>query len=455
MSSPGATAPDGLRLGQWIGRSWWLLVLPVTVDCAASQQPAHEERLALASEIETELLTELDAWYPRVIDAEHGGFLTAFTYAWEPTDSQDKMIVTQSRHLWTLSTVGAAYPDRTDYARLAGHGFEFLRDNMWDDEFGGFFQTVTRAGEPVLNRQGELQKTLYGNAFAIYGLAAYYDFSDDPAALQLAQQAFAWLETHAHDPVGGGYFQPLARDGTPTKTGYPKDYNSGIHILEALAELYTAWPDDQVRERLTEMFHIIRDTVTTDGGYLNLYFDASWSHVSYRDSSDAVIRENIGRDHVSPGHDIETAYLLLEAADVMGIGDDTTTHGIAKRLTDHTLEAGWDAEAGGVYDVGYYFAGDDSLTIVADTKEWWGQAEAMHTLAIMANLYPDDPHDYFQRFREQWDYIKTNLIDPEHGGWFTSGLDKDPDSRTSKKSQIWKGNYHTVRSLLGSLGRLQ
>lgn len=455
MSTPGSTTPARPRRGQWIARSWWLLLLPVTVDCAASQQPTNEERLALATEIETELLAEFDAWYPRVMDEEHGGFLTDFTYAWEPTDSQDKMIVTQSRHLWTLSEIGAAYPDRTDYARLAAHGFEFLRDSMWDGEFGGFFQTVTRAGEPVPDQDGELQKTLYGNAFAIYGLAAYAEFSGDPTALALAQQAFAWLETHAHDPVGKGYFQPLARDGTPTTSDHPKDYNSGIHILEALAELYTAWPDEQVQERLTEMFHIIRDTVTTDTGYLNLYFDANWSHLSYRDSSEAVIRENIGQDHVSPGHDIETAFLLLEAAHALGIEDDTATHRIAKRLTDHTLETGWDAEVGGVYDVGYYFAGDDSLTIIADTKEWWAQAEAMHTLAIMANLYPEDPHDYFGRFREQWEYIKTNLIDPEHGGWFTSGLDKNADSRTSKKGQVWKGNYHIVRSLLGSLRQLR
>jgi cellobiose epimerase len=431
------------------------LLLPLLAACATLDVAPDPNRHLLAEEMESELMRKLDVWYPRVVDEQFGGYLTDFDHEWVPTASQNKMIVTQSRHLWTLSKVAQRFPERTEYAGFAAHGFEFLRDHMWDDQYGGFFQLVTQAGEPVPNPDGELRKTLYGNAFAIYGLAAYYGYSQEPAALALARRGFLWLEEHSHDKSHGGYFEPLARDGTPTTTGYAKDYNSGIHILEALAELYTVWPDPLLQQRLAEMFHIIRDTVTSERGFLKLYFTADWNHLTFRDSTEAVVRRNIDRDHVTPGHDIETAFLLLEAAHTLGMGDDPRTHHVAKLLADHTLENGWDSDVGGVYDTGYYFAGHDHLTVTLDTKSWWAQAEALHTLAIMAQLYPDDPQDYLGKLRQQWEYIKANLIDHEHGGWYSSGLDKNPQARTARKSHVWKGNYHSVRSLIGAVDQLR
>lgn len=417
----------------------------------------QEIRDRIAQEVSQELNTKIDVWYPKVIDYEYGGYISSFSHDWELTGSQEKMIVTQARHLWTLSKIIHLYPDIQEYQDYAEHGFEFLKDHMWDEDYGGFFQLVTQQGDPIPNAQGgeNYQKTLYGNAFAIYGLAAYYGATENQRSLELAIQTFNWLESHSHDKEYGGYFQPLDRDGTPRRSGYPKDYNSGIHILEALTELYMVWPDDLVRERLTEMFHVVRDTMVTDVGYLKLYFAEDWTHLSYQDSTETEIRANIGRDHVTPGHDIETSYLLLEAAHALGMADDPRTHEIAKLLTDHTLNTGWDSEAGGLYDTAYYFPGDDEITILRDTKNWWAQAEALNTLLIMANLYTDDPQNYFDKFVQQWEYINENLIDHEHGGWYNSGLDKQPDSITSRKSQIWKGNYHTIRALIGVLEGLE
>jgi mannobiose 2-epimerase len=431
-----------------------LMAFLVLYGCNPSGQLTENTEQVVADEIQNELNNLTDVWYPRVIDNDHGGYLSRFSYDWQPEDPQDKMIVTQSRHLWTLSKLGEQEPENQSYEEYAAHGFEFLNNQMWDDQYGGFYQLVNREGEPIPNNGELIDKSLYGNAFALYGLSAYYHYTQNPAALVLAKQTFNWLETHSHDPIYGGYFQPLGRDGTPDKTGTPKDYNSGIHILEALTELYMVWKDDLVRERLEEMFYIVRDTMVTDKGYLNLYFEADWTHLSYQNSSRAVIMENIGDDHVTPGHDIETAYLLLEAAHVLGMEEDQETHRIAKKLTDHTLDTGWDDEAGGFYDIGYYFPGDQELTIVEDTKNWWAQAEGLNTLLIMSDLYPNDPHNYFEKFLRQWEYIQNNLIDPEHGGWYDSGLDKELDSKTGLKAQIWKGNYHTIRSLLNCFNRL-
>lgn len=422
--------------------------------CDSTNAQDQNRRAEIAEEIQSELENLIDVWYPRVIDYEQGGYLSRFSYDWHQQESQNKMIVTQARHLWTLSKLGERYPEEHIYKDFAAHGFEFLKDEMWDSEYGGFYQLVTREGKPIQDNSQQVHKTLYGNAFAMYGLSAYYEFSEDPAALDLAKQTFNWLETHSHDPVHGGYFQPLSRNGSPDTTGTPKDYNSGIHILEALTALYEVWPDDIVRERLEENFHIVRDTMVTEKGFLNLYFEPDWTHRSYRDSSKAVIMENLEDDHVTPGHDIETAYLLLETAEILGIGEDEKTHRIAKRLTDHTLETGWDKSVGGLFDIGYYFRNERELTIIEETKNWWAQAEALNTLLIMSDLYPNDPNNYFDKFVKQWKYIQKNLIDSEYGGWYAGGIDKEPERKTGLKAQIWKGNYHTVRSLMNCLNRL-
>ena len=45
---------------------------------------------------------------------------------------------------------------------------------------------MTRGGRPKPEGDGRLVKQAYGNAFAIYALAAYHDASRDPDALRLA-----------------------------------------------------------------------------------------------------------------------------------------------------------------------------------------------------------------------------------------------------------------------------
>jgi mannobiose 2-epimerase len=402
----------------------------------------------------------LAAWYPRAVDRDSGGFLSQFDYRWQPTGAQEKMIVTQARHVWTTARAAQFFPGDTTLLPAAAHGFRFLRDVMWDREEGGFFWLVTRGGTPTAEQGGRIIKQAYGNAFGIYALAAYYDVSRDSAALRLAQDAFRWLDRHAHDPEHRGYFNYLERDGTPLRAGLgrdaPKDQNSSIHILEALTELYRVWPDTVLRERLREMLLLIRDTIRVDPGTLTLFSTAEWRPVSYRDSAESVRRaDRYFHDHVSFGHDVETAYLMLEAAEALGLGRDGATLRAGKQMLDHALRNGWDDAAGGFYDAGYYYPDRPGLTIVQDTKNWWAQAEGLNTLLIFGDLYPDDPLRYHERFRKQWSYIQTYLIDHEHGGWYEGGLDKEPARRTGLKAHVWKAAYHDSRAMMNVIRRLE
>ena len=433
----------------------------------AFKPAAPDIRAQLAATIEKSIKTEmLNKWYPQAVDKEFGGFLSTFTYDWKPTGAQDKMIVTQARHIWSNSKAAQLYPEVNYYLPSAKHGVAFLRDKMWDKTHGGFYTLVDRQGKEKAQAGGYAGggKNAYGNAFAIYALSAYYQASGDTSALNLAKKTFAWLEKHSHDKVHKGYHQTLAKDGTPimrtaqvpstSDVGY-KDQNSSIHLLEAFSELYLVWPDPLVRERLQEMLVLIRDTIATPKGYLTLFFTPDWKPVSFRDSSEATIKKHYTLDEVSFGHDIETAYLLLEASHILGLENDTKTKTIAKRLTDHTIRNGFDNQVGGFYDAGYYFKNKPAITIVKDTKNWWAQAEGLNTLLLMADAYPKDPLDYFGLFQKEWDYINKYIIDHEHGEWYMGGIDKEPQMKTAQKGQIWKASYHQFRALSNIVERLR
>lgn len=428
----------------------------------ASAQTEAKTRLKIAAEMKNSMVNELlKPWYPRSVDTANGGFISAFTYDFKRAPNQDKMIVTQARHVWSTSKAAELFPQKTYYKTAAKQGFEFLKNVLWDKTYGGFYTFFDQQGNP---KQGNFApKEAYGNSFAIYALAAYYQMSGDTVALNLAIKEFYWLEKHSHDPIYKGYYQHMERDGTPIKrklatpinaeTGY-KDQNTSIHLLESFTELYQVWPDPLLRERLQEMLLLTRDKITNQKGDLILFFEPDWTPVSHRDSSEAAILKYRGLDHVSFGHDVETAYLMLEASHVLGWKNDTTTLRIGKKMLDHALNEGWDNQVGGFYDEGYYFKNKPGITIIADTKNWWAQAEGMNTLLLMAEKYPKDPHQYFRQFEKLWNYTQTYLIDHEHGDWYQGGLDKQPQYKTALKGQIWKGTYHNFRAFMNCLAQL-
>ena len=428
--------------------------------------PKKQEVVTVTNKIEKILNDHtLNLWYPRVIDQKNGGYYSNFTFDWNKKSNQDKFIVTQARHVWTLAKAYEFYPEKDKYEEYAKHGFEFLRDFMWDKEFGGFYQLVDSVGN-IPDGHYNLEKRAYGNAFGIYALAAYYKLSDDPEALDVAIKAFHWLDDHAHDSEFGGYFQYLYQDGTPIprsvlEEGYDagdkahvglKDYNSSIHILEAFTELHHVWPDEKLRDRLMEMYMIVSDTMYDQRGFLKLHFYPDWTEVKDEELTAIVGERSFYTNHVTFGHDVETAFLLLEAAHELNIPENEVLPK-AKLFVDHALEKGWDSKKGGFYDQGKYIEGQ--MKIIDEGKNWWAQAEGLNSLLLMHTKFPNDSHNYYNNFLLQLSYIEENLLDHNYMGWYSGGVDHHPEFKERDKAQIWKGTYHTARSLMNCIYMLR
>jgi mannobiose 2-epimerase len=126
----------------------------------------------ISAELKRELSNELRLWYPLCLDTKYGGYFSDINYKYELDGEQTKMIVSQSRHIWSNAHAALFFKTIDPYKHYAEHGLKFLRDKMWDKKYGGFYNLVDREGN-VIKNNGSIIKEAYGNSFAIYGLAAY------------------------------------------------------------------------------------------------------------------------------------------------------------------------------------------------------------------------------------------------------------------------------------------
>lgn len=432
----------------WLSALLVVLVLPC---CAFASEPAPtpDTYRKFADEAERQLRKNvLGVWFPRCIDQARGGFDSSFARDWSKTNEPDAFVVFQSRMTWICSTVALRRPDLRDpYLKYARHGLDFLRTRMWDAQSGGPFWELALDGSPGAGGQ----KHLYGVAFFIYGAAAAYDASRDPQALDLALNAFRWLDAHAHDEANGGYHEALDRDGRPLASnsppaiapakfpdgGFPIGYktmNAHIHLLEALTELYRVSKDPAVGKRLEEVLSIVRDKIATEPGCLNQFFTPDWRPVPDLDSF---------------GHDIETGFLMMEACDVLGRAGDPKTLGVARRLVDHALAWGWDEGHGGFYDAG------PALDPARDRrKTWWVQFEGLNALLLMHEHFGRQTRTYWNAFVKTWRFIVDHMADEQFGGFYDH-VEEDGAAKAPVKAQNWKAAYHDGRALLNTADQLR
>lgn len=384
-------------------------------------------------------------WYPATLDRTHGGFVQDLARDWTPKPGENRFLVYQARMTWTAAAFAEYSPShRAEFTGYARQGVEYLDRVMRDRELGGFHWVLGPGGD-VDARLGD-EKHVYGTAFVLYAASKAYELTRDEPARRVARDAFDWLERHAHDEAHGGYFEALTRQGSPILDwnddtpiakrvdrlgvyhGF-KSMNAHIHLLEALAEYHRIEPGDLVTRRLRETLAIVRDRIAVEPGGLNLYLTRDWRAAPAHDSF---------------GHDVETAYLIVEAAGELGIADDPATWKVAKRLVDHALDWGWDVEHGGFYEKGDVFAGAP----LDRSKVWWTQAEGLNALLLMHRRFGSRTDRYARAFLKEWSFIERHLIDPVHGGWFMQTERDGTLIGDGRKATQWKANYHTSRALM-------
>lgn len=408
---------------------------------AAGPRPEKEDFLRARASLE-KLLTEnlLPFWYPRTIDKDQGGFRLNHDVEGKYLGPAEKAIVTQARNVWFFARLSKSRYGRPEHLEAARHGFEFLRDTMWDRQHGGFYWSVSSDGSAPLRPE----KHLYGQAFGLYALSEYAADSGDAGALKLARELFALLESKAHDAARGGYRESFLRDwtampaGSTSPMGLPADLklmNTHLHLMEALTTYARVTRDQVARERLVELIFIQSSSVVRKEA----------AACSDRHLADWTPLRGPEFDRVSYGHDLENIWLLLDACQVAAIPDPLLVD-LYRTLFQTSLRSGFDVEKGGFFDSGPFGAPADRKQ-----KVWWVQAEALVSALRMYRLTGDRAcYDVFAR---TLDWIEKSQVDWQNGDWHQE-ISPTGAPRGAKASP-WKAAYHDGRAILECLKTLE
>ncbi|MFW6352789.1 MAG: AGE family epimerase/isomerase [Verrucomicrobiota bacterium] len=398
--------------------------------------PASSLR-AYADRIEADLRGNLlPFWIEHVVNREKGSFHGELSNDLRVSPDVERGALLSTRILWTYAEAFTVYPEE-EYKKMADYAFADLVRLYADRVHGGFIWSVDAAGQPLKTR-----KQVYGQAFAIYALATYHRATGHPEALELAKATFRLLELEARDPRHGGYREAFARDWSPIEDmrlspidlNAPKSQNTHLHLMEAFTALLRVWPDAEVKAAQAELLEVMLTRILDDSGrHLGLFFTDDWQRWN---------------DTVSYGHDIEAAWLLHEAATVLG---EPAIHERIRQVTVNiaaeTLRLAIDDDGALLYE------GNPRDGVTKDHKEWWPQAEA---LVGFLDAYEISSEERFLRTaRGLWDFIGAKLVDREHGEWFR-GTDRtgNPLPGESKVS-FWKCPYHNGRMGLEAVRRLR
>lgn len=386
------------------------------------------------SEVEKELNSILSWWIKYALDKENGGFYGKINNDNCVDTKAEKGLVLNARMLFTFSS---AYlqNSKIEYLKIADVAFMYLVDYFQDKENGGFYWSVDFKGK-VLDHK----KQIYGQAFTIYALSEYYKISQNRDVLELAKSCFLLIQKHSFDALNHGYIEAFTIDWkeitdnrlSTKDQNEKKSMNTHLHLIEAYANLFSVWPDDQLKHAIKKLLNNFKEHIIDKGtNHLHLFFTETWE-----------VKSTV----FSFGHDIEAAWLLLEAAEVINDNKEIETFKkIALEITEAAIS--------GLNERGGLWNEFDSETVEWDKEmHWWPQAEAMVGFYNAWQL--SNKEDYLSHSLKSWTFIKDHLIDYQNGEWFW-GLHSDYlPMHEKEKAGFWKCPYHNSRACLEIIKRI-
>jgi len=243
---------------------------------------------------------------------------------------------------------------------------------------------------PRLDRQWRRQPdqvaTLVSQSRLLYNFANGYEATGDEPYLQAVRNGARYLIDHFRDPEHGGWFFSVAPPS----------------VLDAHPEAAIVPEVDRARAL---------------------------------PGSAAVLDDR--KD--SYGHAF-VVFGLAHAAQCTG--DDAYRQAAAD--TWATIQAKLTDEHGGLKlrTSGIFSPASPDGSSVRQTKGWWEQCEAIRALLHFAVLREHD--DLWAPLQGTVDFVKRELLDHEHGGWYSGSWTPVSGVTKHDKGSEWKVDYHVV-----------
>lgn len=385
----------------------------------------------LKNEVYAELTKRILPFWMKMKDEKNGGFFAKVTFNLEIDKKAHKGVIALSRILWTFS---ASYNELREerYLEMAHHAYDFLKRKGMDDEEKGLFCLLDYQGNPV-----DTRKHIYVQAFGIYALSEYYKATNKKEAFDLALELYYIIKENGYDYNTKAYKEEFSKDWIETsnemlsENGVIADItmNTHLHVLEAYTNLYSAWPDKQLKQDIIDLVYTFSDKFyDNERKSLRVFLNKEWQSII---------------DLKSFGHDIEASWLIDEAVKILKLEDrkiNKMIKDIAYNIADYAIQ-----KDGSLIN-------EEEKGFKDYTRIWWVQAEA---LVGFLNIYEKKKEEKIELIiKNLWVYIKKNIIDNREGGeWFYS-IDDDGHPTKREIVEPWKAPYHNSRFCLEIIKRL-
>jgi mannobiose 2-epimerase len=380
------------------------------------------------SEVAEELKNILNYWTNYTIDEVNGGFVGKIDHQNLIDPNAPKGAVLHARILWAYSAAYQQDPQESNLI-LANRAYEYIMAHFIDLTYGGVYWLLAANGEPI-----DTKKQVYAIAFTIYALSEYYLISKLEEAKTQAIELYKSLILHSFDQAQGGYFEAFTENWSPIAdlrlsekdANEKKTMNTHLHVLEAFTTLYQIWPVPQLGDHIKALIvNFKQHIISPETGHLILFFDENWQAKATT---------------ISFGHDIEAAWLLLEAAEAIKdeqLIEETKT--IAVQLATVALK-GIAADGSLAYEY------EPLASHWVNEKHWWVQAEAMVGFFNAWQISKDEK--FLTASLNAWRFIKNKIIDHVNGEWVwginAAGALMDHEDKVG----MWKCPYHNSRACL-------
>ena len=376
----------------------------------------------------------LPFWRNYTIDNEQGGFYGQINNDMSIVKKAEKGQVLNARILWTFSAVYRKNKLASDL-KLAQRAYEYITTHFYDASYGGYYWSLKPDGSPK-----DTKKQIYAQAFVIYSLAEYYKITNNPDVLNKAIELFHLIEKNSFDTDKNGYIEARNREWkemddirlSKKDMNVAKSMNTHLHVLEAYSNLYLVWNDPFLKLQLENLIRLFTAKIIDNNDcHQILFFDNDWNPQSTL---------------ISFGHDIETSWLLHEAA---LISENPELIDLISQLSIKICNA---VKKGLSNSGALYYESDRAGKHYEHEIEWWAQAEGivgyLNALVLTKNPeYLDIAYDIAQ-------FIEAYVVDKQYGEWFFRVTENGDPILSHEKAGFWKCPYHNTRMCLEILHRI-
>ncbi|GMH40059.1 hypothetical protein BSKO_07963 [Bryopsis sp. KO-2023] len=297
----------------------------------------------------------------------------------------------------------------------------------------GFEFVSSKMRDPVnggyywsVDKQGNVQddrKMMYGQSFVLYAFTTYFKASGDPKAKGLAMELFQTLVDKAQDTTTGfgGWFEHFTADWTVLSEGDTPLSQPGLKSQNFVMHFM---------ESLTDLLLVTGDP--TVRSTLTQVVDKDVT-VFYPPDPAKIVRRVDFTGGATGGtdvyaHALESAWLRIEAESALGRGLDWSTF---DAYMTNMIAKGIDGKSGGMSDSGELV--------------WWAQGEVMSGIAVDKEFRGGKQHE--EVLLRLLRFVECHLVDPNDGIWWWS-VNSDGSVRNGRKFGKWKAGFHAVRGMV-------